>query len=183
MTEQKTRLTYELPHTYVLLFVVIILIAALTWIVPSGVFEREELTTEGGSVASTVVPGTFRPIDKVAAGRDLRQGPFDVLSAPAKGIVRAADVIAFVLLLGGVFGIITRTGDKKPANLFTVFAGMDTAAVAKAREYFAPYRPSSPQIGILKDGKLVKMIQRQDIEGRDPGSIAKMLADTFNTVC
>jgi uncharacterized ion transporter superfamily protein YfcC len=102
--------TYELPHTFVLLFVVIILIAALTWIVPSGVFQREELRMEGGSVASTVVPGTFRLIDKVTDGRDLRQGPFDVLSAPAKGIVRAADVIAFVLLLGGVFGIITRTG-------------------------------------------------------------------------
>ena len=110
MTGQGKRLTYELPHTYVLLFVVIILIAALTWIVPSGVFEREELTTEGGNVATTVVPGTFRPIDKVTDGRDLRQGPFDVLSAPARGIVHAADVIAFVLLLGGVFGIITRTG-------------------------------------------------------------------------
>ena len=72
---------------------------------------------------------------------------------------------------------------KKPANLYTVFAGMDTAAVAKAREYFAPYRPSSPQIGILKDGKLVKMIQRQDIEGRDPGSLAKMLAETYDTLC
>lgn len=72
---------------------------------------------------------------------------------------------------------------KKPANLYTVFAGMETAAVAKAREYFAPYRPSSPQIGILKDGKLVKMFQRQDIEGRDPGSLAKMLVETYNQVC
>jgi putative YphP/YqiW family bacilliredoxin len=72
---------------------------------------------------------------------------------------------------------------KKPANLFTVFAGMETAAVAKAREYFAPFRPSSPQIGILKDGKLVKVIQRQDIEGRDPGSIAQMLVTTFNEIC
>jgi putative YphP/YqiW family bacilliredoxin len=72
---------------------------------------------------------------------------------------------------------------KKPQNLYTVFAGMETAAVAKAREYFAPYRPSSPQIGILKDGKLVKVIQRQDIEGRDPGSIARMLTETFDAVC
>ena len=72
---------------------------------------------------------------------------------------------------------------KKPANLYTVFAGMETAAVAKAREFFAPYRPSSPQIGILKDGKLVKMIQRQDIEGRDPGSIARMLTETYDAIC
>jgi uncharacterized ion transporter superfamily protein YfcC len=107
---QKTTLGWELPHTYVLLFVMIMLVAALTWIVPSGVFERQELTTAGGHVASTVVPGTFQTIDKVTDDRDLRQGPFDVLGAPAKGIVHAADVIAFVLLLGGVFGIITRTG-------------------------------------------------------------------------
>lgn len=88
----------------------IMLIAALTWIVPSGEFERQELTTTGGNIASTVVPGTYQAIDKVSDQRDLRQGLFDVLSAPAKGIVHAADVIAFVLLLGGVFGIITRTG-------------------------------------------------------------------------
>jgi putative YphP/YqiW family bacilliredoxin len=72
---------------------------------------------------------------------------------------------------------------KKPANLYTVFAGMDTAAVAKAREFFAPYRPSSPQIGILKDGKLVKMLQRQDIEGRDPGSLAKVLTEAYDALC
>jgi putative YphP/YqiW family bacilliredoxin len=69
---------------------------------------------------------------------------------------------------------------KKPTNLYTVFAGMETEATAKAREFFKPYRPSSPQIGILKDGKLVKMFQRQDIEGRDPSVIAQELVKTFN---
>ena len=88
----------------------IMLVAALTWIVPSGVFERQELVTADGHVVSTVVAETFQTIEKLTDDRDLRQGPFDVLSAPAKGIVHAADVIAFVLLLGGVFGIITRTG-------------------------------------------------------------------------
>jgi putative YphP/YqiW family bacilliredoxin len=72
---------------------------------------------------------------------------------------------------------------KKPANLFTVFAGMETQAVEKAREFFKPYRPSSPQIALLKDGKLVKMIQRQDIEGREPAMVAKTLADAFNEYC
>ncbi len=88
----------------------IMLVAALTWIVPSGVFERQELVTADGHVVITVVAETFQTIEKFTDDRDLRQGPFDVLSAPAKGIVHAADVIAFVLLLGGVFGIITRTG-------------------------------------------------------------------------
>lgn len=72
---------------------------------------------------------------------------------------------------------------KKPTNMYTVFAGMETDAVAKAREFFQPYRPSSPQIGLLKDGKLVKMFQRQDIEGKDPSAIAKSLVEAFNQFC
>lgn len=72
---------------------------------------------------------------------------------------------------------------KKPQNMFTVFAGMEADATAKAREYFAPYRPSSPQIALMKDGKLVKMVQRQDIEGRDAAAVGKLLADAFNEHC
>ena len=53
--------------------------------------------------------------------------------------------------------------EKKPDRIVTVFAGMEAAATAKAREHFAPYRPSSPQIALMKDGELVHMIQRQDI--------------------
>jgi len=72
---------------------------------------------------------------------------------------------------------------KKPANLTTVFAGMETAAVERAREFFKPYRPSSPQIALLKDGKLVKMLQRQDIEGKSPQVIADSLSAAFNEFC
>jgi putative YphP/YqiW family bacilliredoxin len=72
---------------------------------------------------------------------------------------------------------------KKPQNLFTVFAGMETAATERARESFRPYRPSSPQIALLKDGKLVKMLQRQDIEGRSPQHIAEQLTTAFNEHC
>lgn len=72
---------------------------------------------------------------------------------------------------------------KKPKNLFTVFAGMETQATEKAREFFKPYRPSSPQIAILKDGKLVKMIQRQDIEGKQPADIARSLTEAFEQYC
>lgn len=99
-----------LPHTYVLLFALIAFVAVLTWILPSGSFEREAFTTPAGQETTTVIPGTFAPVEKVTAERDLRQGIFDVLSAPAEGIVHAADVVAFVLVLGGAFGIITRTG-------------------------------------------------------------------------
>jgi putative YphP/YqiW family bacilliredoxin len=72
---------------------------------------------------------------------------------------------------------------KKPDHIVTVFAGMETQAVEKAREYFKPYRPSSPQIALMKDGKLVKMIQRQDIEGKDPATVAKSLTEAFNQYC
>jgi uncharacterized ion transporter superfamily protein YfcC len=107
---QTSKRSWSLPHTYVLLFVMIAIVAALTWIVPSGEFERQELEIADGYVASTVIPGTFQPVDKVTADRDLRQDLFDVLSAPAKGVVHAADVIAFVLVIGGAFGIIMKTG-------------------------------------------------------------------------
>ena len=72
---------------------------------------------------------------------------------------------------------------KKPDHLVTVFAGMETAAVERAREFFKPYRPSSPQIALMKDGKLVKMLQRQDIEGKSPQQIADSLATAFNEHC
>ena len=72
---------------------------------------------------------------------------------------------------------------KKPDQLVTVFAGMETAAVERAREFFKPYRPSSPQIALMKDGKLVKMLQRQDLEGKQPQQIADTLAAAFNEFC
>lgn len=73
--------------------------------------------------------------------------------------------------------------EKKPQNLVTVFAGMEADATAKAREHFKPYRPSSPQIALMKDGKLVKMWQRQDIEGRDPSVLARDMAAAYDEHC
>ncbi len=73
--------------------------------------------------------------------------------------------------------------EKKPDRFVTVFAGMEAAATAKAREHFAPYRPSSPQIALMKDGELVHMIQRQDIEGKDPAMVAKNLSDAYDQHC
>ncbi len=72
---------------------------------------------------------------------------------------------------------------KKPDRIVTVFAGMDTDATQRAREYFKPYRPSSPQIALMKDGQLLKMIQRQDIEGKQPAQVAKTLSDAFDQFC
>lgn len=70
-----------------------------------------------------------------------------------------------------------------PDHLFTVFAGQDKEATAKAREYFEPYPPSSPSIAILKDGKLVYFIQRQQIEDRTAADIAADLRGAFDHYC
>jgi putative YphP/YqiW family bacilliredoxin len=73
--------------------------------------------------------------------------------------------------------------DKKPDSLFTVFAGVHTDAVAKAREFFLPYPPSSPSIALFKDGKLVHFLERHHIEGRSAAMIADNLKAAFDTYC
>lgn len=67
-----------------------------------------------------------------------------------------------------------------PTQTVTVFAGVDKEAVSKAREYLLPYPPSSPSIALLKDGKLVHMIERHHIEGRMAEQIADNLKAAFD---
>jgi len=73
--------------------------------------------------------------------------------------------------------------DKKVDTFATVFAGQDIDAVAKAREYMAPFPPSSPAIAVFKDGKLVHCIERHHIEGRSAEMIADNLKDCFDNIC
>ncbi|MFD2115402.1 BrxA/BrxB family bacilliredoxin [Paenibacillus yanchengensis] len=70
-----------------------------------------------------------------------------------------------------------------PDHLFTVFAGQDKEATAAAREYFAPYPPSSPSIALLKDGELVHFIERHGIENRSAEEIAADLTEAFDKYC
>jgi len=72
---------------------------------------------------------------------------------------------------------------KKPAVVGTVFAGADLDATARARDHFAPYPPSSPAVGLLRDGKLVFMLERRDIENRDAYAIAARLTEAFEQHC
>ena len=71
----------------------------------------------------------------------------------------------------------------KPDHLFTVFAGQDKEATAKAREFLAPYPPSSPSIALFKDGQLVHFIQRHQIEDRSADLIASDLTSAFENFC
>ena len=71
----------------------------------------------------------------------------------------------------------------KPDRVATVFAGADVEATERARSYFTGYRPSSPSIAILKDGELVYMLERFQIEGRDATQIAGELTQAFEKHC
>ena len=73
--------------------------------------------------------------------------------------------------------------EKKPDHLTTTFAGFDLDAVRKIREYLMPYPPSSPAIALFKDGELVHMIERHQIEGRPAQMIAQNLISAFNAYC
>jgi putative YphP/YqiW family bacilliredoxin len=72
---------------------------------------------------------------------------------------------------------------KRPDHLGTVFAGADVEATEAARNYFAPYPPSSPSIAIMKDGKVVYMMERRDIEQRSADMIAAELQKALDTHC
>lgn len=71
----------------------------------------------------------------------------------------------------------------KPDKSITVFAGADIDATETAREFFQPYPPSSPSIAFIKNGEVVKMYERKDLEGRPPQVIAQELVGAFNEVC
>ena len=73
--------------------------------------------------------------------------------------------------------------EKKPDQLYTVFAGNDAEATDAVRSSFAGYPPSSPCMGLLKDGQIVTMIQRMDIEGFSAQEVAVKLVDAFNAHC
>lgn len=71
----------------------------------------------------------------------------------------------------------------RPDKVATVFAGADIEATEKARSYFTGYEPSSPSIALLKDGQLVYMMERRQIEGKDASQVASELTQAFDQHC
>ena len=71
----------------------------------------------------------------------------------------------------------------RPDRVTTVFAGFDEAATARARGYFTGYRPSSPSIALMRDGEVVFMLERSQIENQAADQIATTLAAAFDTFC
>lgn len=76
-----------------------------------------------------------------------------------------------------------QNGLKRPDHLTTTFAGFDLDAVRKVREHLLPYPPSSPAVALFKDGKLVHMIERHQIEGRPAQMIAQNLMAAYEEYC
>ena len=73
--------------------------------------------------------------------------------------------------------------DKRPDQLVTVFAGQDKEATEKARSYFTGFPASSPSFALLKDGKIVTMVERHQIEGFDPATVVAKLQNEFDQYC
>jgi|SRR5215212_3667726 len=71
----------------------------------------------------------------------------------------------------------------RPERMITVFAGNDVEATQRARSYFTGYRPSSPSIALIRDGQVVKMLERWNIEGREAHDIAAELTAAFDQYC
>jgi uncharacterized ion transporter superfamily protein YfcC len=94
MTEKK-----KIPHTIIIVLTILVIFLAMTWIIPAGQFERTELNGR-----EVVVPGTYHHVERSP------QGLMEFLTAPIKGMISAAQIIAFVLLIGGAFGIVNKTG-------------------------------------------------------------------------
>ncbi len=135
------------------------------------------------------------PAELVAPmSKDLTTAGFESLLTPEEVIAELEDNKGTALLVvNSVCGCaaanarpgvkIALQNEKQPDKLLTVFAGVNTEATAKAREYLLPYPPSSPAIALFKDGRLVHFLERHHIEGRSAMMIAENLKAAFNDFC
>ena len=124
--------------------------------------------------------------DLVAAGFEELKTPDQV----DKALMQAGTVLCVVNSVCGCAAGAARPGvkmslqgAKRPANLVTVFAGVDTDATNQARKHFLPYPPSSPAVALFKDGKLVHFLERHHIEGRSADMIAENLMMAYDEFC
>ncbi len=125
---------------------------------------------------------------------ELTENGFKELLTPADVEKALAEKVTTLVMITSVCGCSAGTarpgvlmavmnGTKKPDQITTSFAGFDVDAVRKVREHLLPYPPSSPAIALFKDGKLVHMIERHNIEGRSAQMIADNLMGAFETYC
>ncbi len=124
---------------------------------------------------------------------DLTNVGFEELKTPEQVDNALADKGTVLVVVNSVCGCaagacrpgvkMSLSGSKRPGKLTTVFAGVDTDAVMRARQHFLPYPPSSPSIALFKDGKLVHFVERHHIEGRTAQMIADHLTMAYEEFC
>lgn len=128
-----------------------------------------------------------------AARKDIAEAGYEELTKPAQvdeALNREGTTLVMVNSVCGCAGGVARPAaansvhyDKRPDHLVTVFAGQDREATDKAREYFEGYPPSSPSFAFLKDGKIVTMLERHDIEGYSAVDVIGKLQHVFDEHC
>lgn len=107
----------------------------------------------------------------------------DALQKPGTSLVLVNSVCGCSARMARPAARIAVTHGRKPDRFYTVFAGQDAEATARARSYFTGYPPSSPSFAILRDGQLVWMMERWQIEGRPAEEIAEELVSAFEEHC
>lgn len=128
-----------------------------------------------------------------AARKDIIEAGYEELKTPEDvdhALKREGTTLVMINSTCGCAGGVARPAaanaihyDKRPDHLVTVFAGQDREATEKAREYFEGYPPSSPSFAFLKDGKIVTMLERSDIEGHTAVDVVGKLQHIFDEHC
>ena len=132
--------------------------------------------------------------DVVATAREeIKSAGYQELTTPEaveEAITSEGTTLVMVNSVCGCAGGVARpaarlaiANEKTPDQLVTVFAGQDKEATAKARSYFTGFAPSSPSFAILKDGQIINMVERHEIEGSDPEEVSGMLQYLFDKYC
>ncbi len=127
------------------------------------------------------------------AKEEINEAGFESLSTPEEvdqAFARKGTTLVMVNSTCGCAGGIARPAasnaihyDRRPDHLVTVFAGQDREATERAREYFEGYLPSSPSFALLKDGKIVTMVERYEIESSTPMEVVQQLQSIFDEHC
>ncbi|MBC5637153.1 MULTISPECIES: BrxA/BrxB family bacilliredoxin [Ornithinibacillus] len=128
-----------------------------------------------------------------AARKDITEAGYEELRTPEDvdaALNREGTTLVMINSTCGCAGGVARPAaanaihyDKRPDHLVTVFAGQDREATEKARTYFEGYPPSSPSFAFLKDGKIVTMLERHDIEGHSAMEVMTKLQEMFDKHC
>ncbi|MGP4042288.1 BrxA/BrxB family bacilliredoxin [Gracilibacillus sp. D59] len=128
-----------------------------------------------------------------SARNEITQAGFEELKTPEavkEALSKNGTTLVMVNSTCGCAGGVARPAaasaihyDKRPDHLVSVFAGQDREATELARQYFEGYEPSSPSFALLKDGQILKMVERHEIEGHSPVEVVNKLQGLFDQYC